>query len=819
MGLKALPNSNGVSNRKIPSKTMLGRKRSLNFKSIAALPNRHRLSQSALQRIFITMMGAVFLLWSMLTIFLLKRGQDTVFHDISSQNTLGPPSIERNKNDILRARLRHLRDRQSAAEKPVETPKKSKVVVEHPKASPDFDLEEVDIHEMIHPNQIKKKNDSSKLQSRILKAHLEPIHLNDWETKPLPVRNVTEKDLTTIEYPRVNSCSKLLELWPIDDYPDADPFLPWIHDVFPTDDGQFIQFVAQNKRRCQTGTTPDQLEILEHMQPQLSLFQHVPLKRIEEKGETRYRLSSHEDADPDGMETRFICKFSDGQETLSVYDFDYDYVAQRKGSKGPFTKEGHKDVKVIHTSQLIFKCPVPKNLVSTVKEGSSVIDDQATLFLSLVPVRTPPRYGKPDRFLSPRFEINKNNRNFSVPLEWGDSHILPRIQDSGRWENIPICLPTYKAYPLATAPPPKEIPPEVPVTAIRNSTKGTKKNRVVACAWASLSYSTRGDRFNIDDGARRADEWIRFHLLTGVDHIFIYDNSSGEQTLKEVTDQFPDRVTRVRWPATICNNNRSFADSPGDRSSQYAAESSCRLRFGPHTDWMASMDIDEFITPVGKYDSIQTFLDKLDDQGTKIVSFGSWRAWPRKTLIEPPVAIVDKTICDEPFPCFHLKVPESKSILQTYNCDRQKIKTQKMPAEKQIYRTDYVLQHFIHFSTVTKYTVMTRKEVSESGLKGRPAPDPLSRFADEQTEVTMLHTKAIATQDTAGWEARCTGQKKSGTCRIGNPYPDGVSANVTKDAEGWLYNCYVNPKIENFWVPKLEQELKQSKIINFQATS
>ena len=799
---------------------LLGRKRSLNFTTVAAIPNKRRLSQAKLQRIFITMMGAVFLLWSTLTIVLLRKGNDTVFQDVANtQRTLGPPSVDRNKNEILRERLSHLRESQNNQEK-VEryvekVKKKIAVALESPKKSPaNFDMEEVDIHEMIHPEQIKKLKDPS---SRMLKAHLEPIYLGDWETKPLPVRNVTEKDLTTIEYPRVNSCRKLPELWPIDDFPDADPFLPWIHDVFPTDNGKFIQFVAQNKRRCQTGTTPDQLDILEKMQPQVSLFQHVPLKRINDEKETRYRLASHEDADPDGMETRFICSFSNGQETLSQFNFDYDYIAQRKGSKKTFTKEGHKDVKSIHTSQLIFKCPVPESLVSTVREGTSVIDDQATLFLSLVPVRTPPRYGAPDRFLPPRYKMGKHN--FSVPLEWGDSHILPRIKDSGRWENIPICLPTHKAYPLATSPPPKELPAaEVSVTNIRNSTKGTKKNRIVACAWASLSYGTRGDRFIINDGARRADEWIRFHLLTGVDHIFIYDNSSGEKTLKEVTDQFPGRVTRVRWPATICNNNRSFADSPGDRSSQYAAESSCRLRFGPHTDWMASMDIDEFITPVGEYSSIQPFLSQLDDQGTKIVSFGSWRAWPRRDLIEPPVAILNKTICDEPYSCFDLQVRDNKSILQTYNCDRQKIKTEKMPAEKQIYRTDYVLQHFIHFATVTKYTAMTRKDILASGLVGRPAPDPLSRFADEQTEVTMLHAKAIAIQDTAGWEKRCTGEMKRGTCRIGVPYEEGAT-NATKDNKGWLYNCYVNPKIENYWVPLLNKELKKSKIVDFQATN
>jgi len=305
----------------------------------------------------------------------------------------------------------------------------------------------------------------------------------------------------------------------------------------------------------------------------------------------------------------------------------------------------------------------------------------------------------------------------------------------------------------------------------------------------------------------------------GMDHIFIYDNSHGGNGLKDVTDQFPDRVTRVRWPATVCNNNRTFHDSPGERSSQYAAESSCRLRFGPHTDWMANMDIDEYITPIGEYSSIKPFLTNLDDQGTKIVSFGSWRAWPRKDLIEAPVPINDKAVCDEPYPCFVLKVPTNKSVLQTYNCDRQLVKKEKMPAEKQIYRTDYVLQHFVHFSTVTVYTMMNKQETIAAGMKiGRVAPDPLSRFADEQTEVTMLHSKAMATQDTAGWQKRCTGEMKKGSCRIGISYPDlNVSSTVTKDSDGWLYNCYVNPKIEDYWVPLLNEELKKSRITDFKS--
>ena len=44
-------------------------------------------------------------------------------------------------------------------------------------------------------------------------------------------------------------------------------------------------------------------------------------------------------------------------------------------------------------------------------------------------------------------------------------------------------------------------------------------------------------------------------------------------------------MTRVDWPCKICSN---LDGNQGERSSQYAAESSCRLRFGVHAKWLGS---------------------------------------------------------------------------------------------------------------------------------------------------------------------------------------------------------------------------------------
>ena len=487
-----------------------------------------------------------------------------------------------------------------------------------------------DTAEKVHvPAADTPKHEQVQVTDTVLRAYLEPLDRSSWEVKPLPVRNSTAQRLHSIQYPRMQSCSKLPEQFPVDDYPDADPFLPWIHDVFPTHDGKFIQFVAQNKRRCRTGTTVQEELILRHTEPQVALFQHVAVKRVEgEEGDMRYQLTSHEEADEDGMTTRFICRFKPSmEETLSTFNVDYDWSSFRKHKAKTFTPEG-RDNKNVHTSQLIFQCPVPPGLQETVRKGDSVQNDRASLFVDVIPIRTPPRYGRPDRFFPPRYsEFQNKDDPFDAEVEWGDHHILPRIEDSGRWENIPICKPSlmtydpYKDSEVATAL--VEEPP--------------KKHRLVACVWASAGYSTRGERYAINDGQRRLQEWINFNLLVGVDHFYVYDNSgahNNETSLKPITDMFPNQVTRIPWPAKVCNNKPNNVDSPGERSSQYAAETSCRLRFGPYSDWIGGFDIDEYLVPMGNHTSLTALLDKLDEEGTKIFSFPSWRAWPRRALIE-----------------------------------------------------------------------------------------------------------------------------------------------------------------------------------------
>lgn len=74
----------------------------------------------------------------------------------------------------------------------------------------------------------------------------------------------------------------------------------------------------------------------------------------------------------------------------------------------------------------------------------------------------------------------------------------------------------------------------------------------------------------------------------------------------------------------------------------------------------------------------------------------------------------------------------------------------------------------------------------------------------------MLHSKAVATQDTIYWEIACQAEYNGPLfCRLGTPFPEGKSqVNITEGDDGWKFNCYVNHKIEDYWVPLLETTLK-----------
>ena len=424
--------------------------------------------------------------------------------------------------------------------------------------------------------------------------------------KPLPSRATKADQLTSIQFPRVTRCSTLWETFPIDAYPTSDPFLPWIHDFFPSIDGSSVQFVAQNRRRCDVGD--DRTESMKFWEPQLALFQPVPV--VQDK-DGRVRLAStFQEATVN--ETRFICRFHTNNNTeyitFSEFPFNYEYISWRKGHRSMIQITG-KDNQQFWLSQLMFHCPVPKELQNSVARGEHVVHDMSQLWLDLIPIRTPTRNGVhlfTEDHIGP--ELLKTEKLLDLQREFGKKHYLPHTNSSGRWANLPICLP----------------PPKI------------KRHKLTVCTWTSASYTRRGDAVTLGDTEARLREWLLFQRLVGVNHVVVYDNTAPRvkvSPLARIANEFPGFVTYHRWPCVLCSNNRPNHRHPGERSSQYAAEASCRERYGPSTDWMSFIDTDEYLVPMGS-DTWQPILEKFEERNLHILKMRSSRAKPRIELME-----------------------------------------------------------------------------------------------------------------------------------------------------------------------------------------
>ena len=508
----------------------------------------------------------------------------------------------------------------------------------------------------------------------ILTTYSEPLSTMKVSSVPFQ-RNTSSAMLHKREYPNVGkSCQTLMEDFPIDEYPMDDPYLPWIHDYFVSADATQIKFVAQNKRRC--GPTSDDEDgdmetFLTKWNFHYALFQSIPIVVEESDGDgdaMNYRLAASRDEATHPF-TRFQCRFHSSKDdssflTFSEYPFDYEYVHWRKTKKSIFVIEGddsalnNKGMPNFWLSQLMFSCPIPREYQHQLEfresNGNSSSNDDPVFYLDIIPIRTPVRskvwltvnQTGPDGFKT----IDKM---FDAPTAFGSQQYLPDVENSGRWANFPICPATTGQHPK---PSPQQTVKDQDEDGkgLQDSSLGTnndqnnsnKPYRLVGCTWTAASYTRRGDAVRVTDSAKRLEEWIRFHLMVGVQHLYVYDNSNYDNTttttkfeLKEVTEKFPShQVTYHRWPCQVCNNNRPAHANPGERSSQYAAEASCRERYGSTTEWMTFIDTDEYLIPMKptadgeyKWDAV---LDEMDEKGINILKFLSSRGKPRVDLME-----------------------------------------------------------------------------------------------------------------------------------------------------------------------------------------
>ncbi|GLJ30637.1 hypothetical protein SUGI_0606650 [Cryptomeria japonica] len=92
-------------------------------------------------------------------------------------------------------------------------------------------------------------------------------------------------------------------------------------------------------------------------------------------------------------------------------------------------------------------------------------------------------------------------------------------------------------------------------------------------------------------------EWITYHGFLGIQRWFLYDNNSDDN-IEEVVDSLGSfNVSRIVWPWI---------------KSQEAGFSHCALRAREECEWVAFMDVDEFINPIEYIQNGTMFTDSAE---------------------------------------------------------------------------------------------------------------------------------------------------------------------------------------------------------------
>jgi len=126
-------------------------------------------------------------------------------------------------------------------------------------------------------------------------------------------------------------------------------------------------------------------------------------------------------------------------------------------------------------------------------------------------------------------------------------------------------------------------------------------------------------------------EWLEFHLMVGVDHFYLYDNGSTDNPYEVLAPYIEQGiVTLIDWP------NQDYGPLKSTytwvKNTQETAYNHCGNLVLGKAKWMAAIDTDEFLVPIG-YANLSLFLDKHDD---KPGIFVWWRVYGTSNVYDIP---------------------------------------------------------------------------------------------------------------------------------------------------------------------------------------
>ena len=125
----------------------------------------------------------------------------------------------------------------------------------------------------------------------------------------------------------------------------------------------------------------------------------------------------------------------------------------------------------------------------------------------------------------------------------------------------------------------------------------------------------------IRNEVKHISEWVDFHLLAGIEHIYIYDNQSDDDTF-DVLQKYVSNgtVTITPWPTAFGHATQIFAYTHS------------AVLNSNEVEWMAFIDADEFLYPSHGVD-LRVVLASLEEFSAIYIP---WRSFGPSGHVTPP---------------------------------------------------------------------------------------------------------------------------------------------------------------------------------------
>jgi hypothetical protein len=118
-------------------------------------------------------------------------------------------------------------------------------------------------------------------------------------------------------------------------------------------------------------------------------------------------------------------------------------------------------------------------------------------------------------------------------------------------------------------------------------------------------------------------QWIEFHRLVGFRKFVVYNSTDTHGRLSSVLSnyarKYPNLVDVVQWNFSAL----ALTDVLSSRYFQTEALHDCLIRYGDQSEWLAMLDLDEYVVPFPPYETVLDYLNH--NFGRRII--GSVNLW------------------------------------------------------------------------------------------------------------------------------------------------------------------------------------------------